>query len=137
MAFVDQVCEGEGYRPVDQFFFRRSPHSWTQHGYFEESGNPGTRILLPLIEYAREHQMCSPAGFYLLALHEAVHHLNGHGGAHHPEKFYVRLFELVDRYGSSVGLTVEFALEDEREYRPRNAPKGYELYLERRGEVAA
>jgi hypothetical protein len=113
---VSVVCHDMG-KPVPRIEFRRSGHSWC---WYERK-----LLQLPELDWVLEYRALEhPLHYRLLALHETAHWLLGPGQGH-SVKFYELLFGLCETYE----VPLDLALQDERAYKPRNAPKGFKAYL--------
>lgn len=86
-------------------------------------------IRMPSYDWVIEHRAARPMGYRLLMLHELAHWLMGKpgvGGTGHTIEFYHLLFHLCAAYG----VPVDYALEDELEYKPRSARLGFRRFID-------
>jgi hypothetical protein len=120
VELIDQVCAFMKRPAPKDIVFRLGPHAHVTYGR-------GGRVVLPRTAFIDKYRLVEDKSeVRLLVLHETAHYLMGDGPGHSPE-FFALLFELCAYFG----VDLAFALEDETDYKPRNAPKGYALFVER------
>jgi len=118
MRLIAQVSDSRGVPLPREVRFRYGLVAYVHHGH-------GGFIHIPTVRFLNTHQAIDTDEEYrLLLLHEMAHFMSDSRTGHAP-RFYALLFSLCEEFG----VDLAFALADERSYKPRNAPKGYQMYL--------
>lgn len=118
VALIEEVCRAERRRPPSSIVFHRGPHAHVTYG-------AGGSICLPTLSYTKKFKLLDGrTNHVLLVLHEITHWLVGKDAGHKPEPFYTTLYRLAEERGLDMGVVYE----DELNYKPRYAKKGWWLY---------
>lgn len=119
---VDAVCADESVRAPEVRYCEKPHAQWLSY-------HDGTKeIVLPRPEFAAEYDpdVFQDGRYGLVVLHELAHHIayERHGQEGHTPFMYAKLFQLCVRYGIEIG----WAYENETEYKPRAAKRGWDLF---------